>query len=312
MLAYIVRRLLWLPLLLSLIIFITFWLGFYGPGSPEVVLLGQRYDPDSLAVQNIRRQWGLDDPFWMQYVRYLGNYATLNFGESLTKYQGQPIVKLMARRLPITIELNAAAIALGVPLGVVLGAIAALYRGKWIDRSIIFFTVLFRAVPTLVAGPILLFIFAKQLKILPVGGWDGLFSASAVLPVTILASGIVAGFARQTRANVLEVLNSDYVRTARAKGLSETVVLGRHVLQNAFIPLITILGLVLGGIVEGTLITERIFGIPGMGQLAFDAIGARDYPIIIAVTVLAAFVFALANLWADLFYGVIDPRIRNT
>lgn len=312
MLAYIVRRLLWLPILLALIIFITFWLGFYGPGSPEVVLLGQRYDPDSVAVQNIRRQWGLDDPFWMQYLRYMGNYATLNLGESLTKYQGQPIVKLMARRLPITIELNAAAIALGVPLGVILGAIAAVYRGKWIDRSIIFFTVLFRAVPTLVAGPILLFIFAKQLKILPVGGWDGLFSASAVLPVTILASGIVAGFARQTRANVLEVLNSDYVRTARAKGLSEAVVLGRHVLQNAFIPLITILGLVLGGIVEGTLITERIFGIPGMGQLAFDAIGARDYPIIIAVTVLAAFVFALANLWADLFYGVIDPRIRNT
>jgi ABC-type dipeptide/oligopeptide/nickel transport system permease component len=291
-------------------IFITFWLGFYGPGSPEVVLLGQRYDPETAEI--IREQWGLNDPFAVQYLRYLGNYVNLNFGESLTKYQGQPVARLLARRLPVTIQLNAAAIIIGVPLGVLLGAIAAYYRGDWIDRSIIFFTVLFRSVPTLVMGPVLLFIFAKQLKILPVGGWDGLFSPSAILPVSILASGIIAGFARQTRANMLDVLSSDYVRTARAKGLTETVVLGRHVLKNAFIPLITILGLILGGVVEGTLITEMIFGIPGMGQLAFDAISARDYPIIIAITVLAAVVFALANLWADLFYGVIDPRIRHT
>ncbi|RME49144.1 MAG: ABC transporter permease [Caldilineae bacterium] len=310
MLPYIVRRVLWLPFLLAIMIFITFWLGFYGPGSPEVVLLGQRYNPETAAL--IRQQWGLDDPFWLQYVRYVRNYATLNFGESLTKYQGQPVARLLARRLPVTVQLNAAAIALGVPLGIALGMLAAFYHGSWLDRGIIFFAVLFRAVPSLVAGPILLFIFAKQLKLVPVGGWDGLFSASAILPVSILASGIVAGFARQTRANVLDVLNSDYVRTARAKGLSEAAVLFRHVLQNAFIPLITILGFVLGGIVEGTLITETIFGIPGMGQLAFEAISARDYPIIIAVTVLAAVVFALANLWADLFYGVIDPRIRNT
>lgn len=310
MLSYIVRRLLWLPFLLAIMIFITFWLGFYGPGSPEVVLLGQRYDPETAAV--IKEQWGLNEPFALQYVKYVRNYVTLNFGESLTKYQGQPVARLLARRLPITVELNAAAIALGVPLGIVLGAIAATYHGQWLDRGIIFFTVLFRAVPSLVAGPILLFIFAKQLKILPVGGWDGLFSASAILPVSILASGIVAGFARQTRANMLDVLSADYVRTARSKGLSEQMVMGRHVLQNALIPLVTILGLVLGSVVEGTLITETIFGIPGMGQLAFDAIGARDYPIIIAVTVLAAFIFALANLWADLFYGIIDPRIRQS
>ncbi len=310
MLTYIIRRLLWLPVLLMIIIFITFWLGFYGPGSPEQVLLGQRYTPETAEL--IRAKWGLDDPFWAQYLRYLKNYVTLNFGESLTKYQGQPVARLLARRLPVTIQLNFGAIVIGIPLGLLLGAIAAFYRGSLIDRGIIFFTVLFRAVPTLVAGPVLLFIFAKQLKILPVGGWDGLFSASAILPVSILASGMVAGFARQTRANMLDVLNSDYVRTARAKGLTEVTVVGRHVLQNALIPLVTIFGFVLGGVVEGTLITETIFGIPGMGQLAFDAIGARDYPIIIAVTVLGAVIFALANLWADLFYGVIDPRIRNT
>jgi len=248
----------------------------------------------------------------VQYFRYLKNYIVLDFGESLTKYQGQPVARLLARRLPVTIQLNFGAIVIGIPLGVFLGAMAAFYQGSLVDRGIIFFTVLFRAAPTLVAGPVLLFIFAKQLKILPVGGWDGLFSASAILPVSILASGMVAGFARQTRANMLDALNADYVRTARAKGLTEVTVVGRHVLQNALIPLVTIFGFVLGGVVEGTLITETIFGIPGMGQLAFDAIGARDYPVIIAVTVLGAVIFALANLWADLFYGVIDPRIRNT
>ena len=310
MLTYIIRRLLWLPILLMIIIFITFWLGFYGPGSPEQVLLGQRYTPETAEL--IKAQWGLDDPFWVQYFRYLKNYVTLDFGESLTKYQGQPVARLLARRLPVTIQLNFGAIAIGIPLGLFLGAMAAFYQGSLVDRGIIFFTVLFRAAPTLVAGPVLLFIFAKQLKILPVGGWDGLFSASAILPVSILASGMVAGFARQTRANMLDALNSDYVRTARAKGLTEVTVVGRHVLQNALIPLVTIFGFVLGGVVEGTLITETIFGIPGMGQLAFDAIGARDYPVIIAVTVLGAVIFALANLWADLFYGVIDPRIRNT
>ncbi len=308
--AYIIRRLLWMPVLLGIMIFITFWLGFYGPGSPEVVLLGQRYTPET--AEAIRKQWGLDDSFLAQYGRYVVNYMSLNFGESLTKYQGQPVARLIARRLPITVELNVAAIAIGVPLGLALGVIAALYRGTLIDRSIIFFSVFFRAMPSLVAGPILLFIFAKQLKVVPVGGWNGVFSASAILPVAILASGIVAGFARQTRANVLDVLNADFVRTARAKGLTEFAVLLRHVLQNALIPLITIFGFMLGGIVEGTLITETIFGIPGMGRLAFDAISARDYPIIIAITVLAAVIFALANLWTDLFYGVIDPRIRNT
>ncbi len=310
MLTYIIRRLLWLPILLMIIIFITFWLGFYGPGSPEQVLLGQRYTPETAEL--IKAQWGLDDPFWVQYFRYLKNYIVLDFGESLTKYQGQPVARLLARRLPVTIQLNFGAIVIGIPLGLFLGAMAAFYQGSLVDRGIIFFTVLFRAAPTLVAGPVLLFIFAKQLKILPVGGWDGLFSASAILPVSILASGMVAGFARQTRANMLDALNSDYVRTARAKGLTEVTVVGRHVLQNALIPLVTIFGFVLGGVVEGTLITETIFGIPGMGQLAFDAIGARDYPVIIAVTVLGAVIFALANLWADLFYGVIDPRIRNT
>lgn len=309
MLTYILRRLIWFPFLIAIIVFITFWLGFYGPGGPEVVLLGQRYSPET--AERIRAEWGLDDPFWVQYGRYLSNYATLNFGESLVKYQGQPVLTLLLRRLPITLQLNLAAVAIGVPLGIALGAIAAFYQGTLLDRGIIFVAVLARSIPSLVMGPILLFIFARQFRLVPPGGWDGLFSASAILPVGILASGLVAGFARQTRASVLEVLSADYIRTARAKGLTQQAVMVGHVLQNASIPIVTIFGFVLGGLVDGTLFIETIFGIPGMGLLAFEAINARDYPIVIAITVLGAIAFSLANLWADLFYGVIDPRIRE-
>ncbi len=310
MLPYVIRRLLWLPVLLSIIIFITFVLGFYGPGGPEVVLLGQNFDPE--VADLIREQWGMNDPFFMQYFRYLQNYATLNFGESLLIRQHQPIIDLIAERLPITMQLSAAALLLGIPTGIVLGIIAAFTRGSWLDRSIIFTTVFIRAIPVLVAAPVLLMIFAGQLRILPAGGWDGLFSASAILPVLLMASGALGGYARITRASVLDVMNSDYVRTARAKGLSERLLMIRHVLRNAFIPLVTFIGFALGGLVEGALITETIFGIPGMGRLGFEAINARDYPIIIALTVLSAFAFAIANLCADLFYGVIDPRIRHT
>jgi len=310
MLPYVIRRLLWLPVLLSIMIFITFVLGFYGPGGPEVVLLGQRFDPEVADI--IREQWGFNDPFFIQYFRYLSNYISLNFGDSLLLKPGQPVAELIALRLPITLQLSVASLVLGIPTGILLGVLAAFTRGSLLDRGIIFTTILIRSVPTLVAGPILLFIFARQLRILPVGGWNGLLSTSAILPVFLMASGSLGGFARITRAEILEVLGSDYVRTARAKGLTEWLLMTRHVIRNAFIPLITFLGFALGGLVEGALIIEIIFGIPGMGQLAFDAISSRDYPIVIALTVLSAFAFALANLWADLFYGVVDPRIRQT
>ena len=310
MLPYLIRRLLWLPVLLSIMVFVTFVLGFYGPGGPEVVLLGQRFSPELAEI--IREQWGLNDPFWVQYFRYLRNYASLNFGESLLLRPGQPIAEMIGQRLPITMQLSAAALSIGIPGGIALGIIAAMFRGTILDRLIIFFSVFIRAIPALVAIPILLFIFARVLRVLPPGGWDGLFSKTAILPVLLMASGALGGYARITRASVLEVLSSDYVRTARAKGLTEQLMLTRHVLRNAFIPLITFLGFALGGLVEGALITETLFGIPGMGRLGFEAISARDYPIVITLTVLSAVAFAIANLWADIFYGVIDPRIRHT
>jgi ABC-type dipeptide/oligopeptide/nickel transport system permease component len=308
MLAYLVRRVLWLPVLLAIVSFITFALGYYGPADPIVALLGQRYDPD-IAAQ-LSREYGFDQPLAVQYFKYVERVVRLDFGESI-KYRNQPVVRLLLPRLAITIQLNVVSSFIGVVVGITLGVIAALNRGKAIDRLVVFGVVLGRAIPVFVAGPILLFFFARTIPILPPGGWDGIFSPSAVMPVVLLSIGPMAIFARQTRSGMLEVMGQDYIRTARAKGLREEAVVLIHALRNAFIPLLTILGFLLGSLVEGTFLTETIFGIPGMGQFGFEALGGRDYPVIITVTLLIAVAYALGNLWADVFYGVVDPRIRQ-
>jgi peptide/nickel transport system permease protein len=308
MLAYLIRRLLWLPLLLIIVSFITFGLGYYGPADPVVALLGRHYDPE-IAAQ-LAHEYGFDQSFAVQYLKYLGRVARLDFGESI-KYRNQPVGRLLVPRLAITIQLNAVSSFIGVIVGISLGVAAALQRGKLMDRLVVFGVVFGRAIPVFVAGPILLFFFARTVPVLPPGGWDGIFSRSAVLPVVLLSIGPMAIFARQTRSGMLEVMGQDYIRTARAKGLRETAVVTVHALRNAFIPLLTILGFLLGSLVEGTFLTETIFGIPGMGQFAFEALSGRDYPVIITVTLLVAVAYALGNLWVDLFYGVVDPRIRQ-
>ena len=308
MLAYLIRRLLWLPVLLIIVSFITFALGYYGPADPIVALLGQHYDPE--VAERLAHEYGLDQPLAIQYLRFLGRVARLDFGESI-KYRNQPVLRLLIPRLAVTVQLNAASSLIGVSIGVALGVIAALQRGKLLDRLVIFGVVLGNAIPAMVAAPLLLLLFARVIPVLPPGGWNGLFSRNAVLPVALLSIGPMAVFARQTRAGMLEVMGQDYIRTARAKGLREMTVVTVHALRNAFIPLLTILGFLLGGLVEGTFIIENRLGIPGLGQLAFDALNARDYPIIMAVTLLVAVAFALGNLWADALYGVVDPRIRQ-
>jgi ABC-type dipeptide/oligopeptide/nickel transport system permease component len=309
MLAYLIRRLLWLPVLLIIVTFITFALGYYGPADPIAALLGQHYDPE-IAAQ-LAQEYGFDQPFFIQYLKYLERVAQLDFGESI-KYRNQPVSRLLIPRLAITIQLNAVSSFIGVFIGVGIGVFAALHRGRLADRSVVFGVVFANAIPIFVAGPILLFLFARTIPVLPAGGWDGIFSRSAILPVLLLAIGPMAIFARQTRAGMLEVMGRDYIRTARAKGMRERAVVTAHALRNAFIPLLTILGFLLGSLVQGTVLTETIFGIPGMGQFAFEALGGRDYPVIITVTLLVAVAYALGNLWVDLFYGVVDPRIRQS
>lgn len=305
--AYIVRRLVWTPILLLVVSFITFLLGHYGPGDPIQILMGQYRDPE--VVERIRHVRGLDRPFLAQYGTYVINALKGDFGESF-KYRGRTVTELLAKRVWISAQLGIAATIITLALGIPLGFLAALKQGTWVDTAIISFTLLFMSLPVFLTAPALLLFFVVWTGLLPSSGWNGLFSPTIVMPALVLGVPGVAIIARLTRSSTLEVLSQDYVRTARSKGLTELVVRQRHVLRNALIPLFTVVGLSLASLVEGAFITEAIFGIPGVGRLAVEAVFSRDYPVIMAMTLMVATAFVAANLIVDLGYRFIDPRIR--
>lgn len=307
MVAYVFRRLLWLPILLLIVSFLTFTLGRYGPGDPVQQLLGQHSDPET--VQRIRHEMGLDRPIPVQFADYVWGALHGDLGTSI-KYRGQPVARLIRRGLWVSIQLNLVAIGLGVVIGIPLGVIAAVNRNTILDYFTVTGVVLGVSFPTFLIAPILLWLFAYKIRLLPAGGWEGIVSLNIIMPALVLGAGPVAVFARQTRANLIDVLSADYVRTAQAKGLHELIVLSRHALRNALIPLLTIFGLMLGSSVSGTFIIELIFGIPGIGRLGFEAFFARDYPVITALTLLIAVGYMFANLLVDVLYVFIDPRIR--
>jgi len=307
MFTYVIRRLLWLPFLLLIIAFITFALGLYGPGDPVMVMLGQHANPE--AVARVRHELGLDRPFLVQYADYIWKALHGDLGESL-KYRGQPVGRLLGKRLIVTVQFNAVVIAVGLAVGIPLGILAALNHNNLIDYSIVALTVAGISLPIFAIAPMAMWFLAARFHLLPSGGWEGIFSRRIIMPTLVLSIGPAAVFVRQTRANMLEVLSQEYVRTARAKGLRERTVIVIHALRNALIPLFTIFGLMLGGLVGGGIITESIFGIPGIGSLVWDAFGARDYPVIMAYTLLVAVAYTLANLLVDVCYRFIDPRIR--
>jgi peptide/nickel transport system permease protein len=308
MTTYIIRRLLWFPFLLLIISFLTFALGYYGPGDPVQQRLGQRQNPETAA--RIRAELGLDRPFAVQYVDYVSRAARGDFGESFPLFPGKPVGELIGRGMWVSVRLNLAALLVGAVVGIPLGIIAALFRNSILDYLAMAGAVAGISFPSFFIGPVLMWIFVAQLRLVSVG-WDGLFSTKAILPVFVLSLGPIAVFARQTRANLAEVLDADFVRTARAKGLHEQTVIIVHALRNAMIPLLTIVGLMVGGLVSGALITERIFGIPGIGRLGVDAFFARDYPIIMALTLIVAVAYAVTNLLVDILYSFVDPRIRH-
>ncbi len=304
---YFVRRLLWLPLLLLAVSTITFALGLYGPGDPVQVLMGQHSNPETIA--RIRQERGLDRPFVDQYVLYVTHALQGDFGESF-KYRGQPIGPLILERIWVSVQLGLVALALALFVGVPLGVLAALRANTWVDRLTVGITVLGISTPTFVLAPIVTWFFARQLRILPAGGWDGIFSPKIIMPALVLGLGAVAVFARQTRASLLEVLGQDYVRTARAKGLPERGVVVGHALRNALLPIFTLLGMMLGDLPAGAFIVENVFGIPGIGRLGFESFFARDYPLIMALTLIVAASYVLVNLLVDVGYVFLDPRIR--
>ena len=304
---YVIRRLMWTPVLLIAVSLVTFTLGRFGPGDPVQIWMGQYSNPE--VVERLRQQYGLDKPFFVQYGIYIKDALQGDLGESF-QYRGRAVSELLRNRMWISAQLNIAAMIIAVGLGVPLGFFTALKQGTWLDTATVSTTLLFMSVPVFLTAPGMLIVFALWLDLLPTHGWGGFFDQRIIMPALVMGVPGIAFLTRLTRASTLEVLSQEYVRTARAKGLNEFVVRHRHILRNALIPIFTMLGLSMATLMTGTFIVEGFFGIPGMGRLAIESFFARDYPIIMALTLIIAAAFVIANLLVDVGYRFIDPRIR--
>jgi peptide/nickel transport system permease protein len=282
------------------------------PGDPAAIIAGSA--ATSQDVANIRLKLGLDEPIVTQFFVWLGNMARGDFGESF--FFKRTVASLVGDRVEPTLMLSLTTIVLSVLIAVPLGVVAAYRQGTWIDRIVMGFSVLGFSVPVFVIGYVLIYIFAIELNWLPVQGYqplrEGLWGClqRLILPSVTLSVIYVALIARITRTSVLEVLGEDYIRTARAKGLTDRVVLMRHALRNASVPIVTVIGIGIALLIGGVVVTESVFSIPGLGRLTVDAVLARDYPTVQAVILLFSFVYVLINLLVDVSYTALDPRIR--
>jgi peptide/nickel transport system permease protein len=282
------------------------------PGDPAAVIAGDNATSDQIA--DIRTKLGLDEPIYAQFGIWIGNVLQGNFGESF--FFKKTVAELIAQRIEPTLALAICTLIIPIALAVPLGVIAAYRHGTWIDRLVMGFSVLGFSVPTFVIGYVLIYIFAIDLGWLPVQGYIRIgvdfwgFLERMVLPSFTLGIIFIALIARITRASVLEVLNEDYIRTARAKGLSELRVIGRHGLRAALTPLVTMAGLDIGLLLGGAVLTETVFNIPGVGRFAYDAIINSDLPAIQGTVLFGAFFIIVANLVVDVLYAFLDPRVR--
>ncbi len=275
-------------------------------GDPITLMLPP--DTPRAEVERVRAQFGLDRPLPVQYAIFLKNAVTGDFGQSIR--QRQPAMKLALERMPATLQLAVLSFLFACVIGLPFGIIAAVRPRGWIDNFTMTLALVGQAVPTFFLGILLIILFAVRLQWLPVSGrgeWQ-----TWVMPVITLGTYAMASIARLTRAALLEVLSQDYVRTGRAKGLSETTVILRHGLRNALIPVVTIMGLQFGTLLGGAVVTETIFAWPGLGLLAINGIRSRDYPVVQASVFLAAVAFVFINFLVDLLYSQLDPRIRYT
>jgi peptide/nickel transport system permease protein len=273
------------------------------PGDPVEAMLGERAQASDRAA--LRAALGLDLPLWEQYVRYLWGLMHFDLGTSFLDQRS--VTAILAERLPATARLAAASLLLAVLIALPLGVLAARYRGGAIDSAAMTLSLLGVSVPNFWLGPLLILIFSLWLGWTPVSGDQG--TASLVLPAVTLGTALAAVLARMVRASMLEVLSEDYVRTARAKGLTEPAVLWRHALRNAWLPILTVIGLQLGGLLAGAVITETVFAWPGVGSLLVESIQARDFPVVQGCVLLISLVYVLVNTLTDLAYVWVDPRI---
>ncbi len=286
------------------VLLLTFLLIHAVPGDPVEVMLGE--SASMADRQALRADLGLNQPLIKQFGHYLTSLSQGDFGRSI--HTKTPIVDLIQARYPATLKLAFLSLIIGLSIGIPLGIYAALNAGHWQDLIVTLVSVRLSAMPAFWLGPILMLVFALWLGWFPVSGMDS--GTSIVLPALTLGFGLSAILTRMTRTSLLEVLNDDYIRTARAKGLSEPEVIVRHALRAALLPIITIVGLQMGSLLAGTVITETIFSWDGIGRLLVESIEKRDYPVTQACVLVVALSYVLVNLFTDIFYRLADPRVR--
>ena len=308
---YVLKRILMMLLLLLGMTFIVFSSLYIAPGDPAEMVAGVSATPED--IEKVRVALGLDKSFFVQYFTYLKNLVTLNLGTSYTSRQ--PIVDEIAVRLPFTINLACSSMLLSVVIGIPCGIISALKKDKLADNIITTGALIGISIPNFLFGVLLVYVFAVKLRWLPTSGmthyfWTPTGFKQAILPSIALASNSVATFIRIGRSSMLDVLQSDYIRTARSKGLKQSVIVVVHALRNALIPILTQLGTTFGSLLGGAMITERVFVINGIGSYMIDGITKRNYPVVQSTVLIVAAMFILINLIVDLVYSAVDPRIK--
>jgi peptide/nickel transport system permease protein len=303
--AFFAKRILWTVPILWGVLTLVFLLLHMVPGDPVDIMLGENAVPADR--EQMRQELGLDRPLAEQYARYLGRAAVGDLGRSL--HSRDPVTLLIAERLPATVELMLGAMAIALTLAFPLGIVAALNHGRWADQAAGTFAVIGVAMPNFWLGPMLILLFAIRLDWLPVNERGGF--THLILPALTLGMGMAALLSRMTRASLVAVLGEDFIRSARAKGLREPRVVFVHALRNALIPVITVIGIQIGALLSGAIITESIFDWPGLGSLLLEGIRSRDYPLVQGCVLSIATSYVLVNLLTDLVYGWVDPRIRR-
>lgn len=309
---YIAQRLIFFIPVALLVSFLTFMIVHLVPGDPAAVLLGESATPQTIAA--LHKQLGLDQPLPVQFGLWLGQLLHGNLGE-LIQLQ-QPVGQAIMQRLPVTLELGTTSLVFSLLLAFPLGVYTATHSNTWADWVVNVISLLGTAIPSFVLGLVLLLFLSVSLRVFPPGGYVPFDSdpmtnlRDLVLPMVTLSAGSVAGNMRQIRAAMIEVLNQDYIRTARAKGLKENTILYNHALRNAIIPVLTIIGIQVGAILAGTFVVETIFLWPGIGQLAVTSILSKDYPIVQGTVLITAFAYMIVNLLVDVCYVLLNPQIR--
>jgi len=304
MFVYVIRRLLaGIPVLIGVSL-ITFILMNVVPGDPVSVSFEKRADPETIA--RIRKEIGLDRPLPVQYVDFVWKAARGDLGKSF--HNNESVSGMIGKFFPVTVRLALSAMAIALLIGIPFGILAALKKNTIIDYSATVTTLTFISAPVFWVAILAQLLFGYKLGWLPMSGYGSI--SHMILPALVLGSRYAASITRYTRASMLDVLNQDYVRTARAKGLQERIVIWKHALKNAMVPLVTVIGLQVGGLMTGSILTEAVFGLPGLGQLTVMGLDYRDFPVIEGTVLFTALIFVVANTVVDISYSLVDPRIR--